>query len=263
MTLAQRGIANDNIMTAKMNRCLSLCGAILLFGIAPVALAYNPADLKKLIATNKCIGCDLSGADLSRQQLVNADLQAATLVGANLSGANLASAKLGGANLTGANLTRTNLTGAVLQAASLIDVNFANTNLTRTDLSYANLVNTNFRSAILNHTDLAGANLALADFTGVTLNGTSVERANLVGAKGINPASPTQNNDVTAPTQENAPGRIRQRKLPAPIVPNVDESAPIIRNRPRVYRIPPGLGSPQRLVPGGTRNTEPTNLGTE
>jgi hypothetical protein len=251
-------------MTAKTTRCLPFCLAIVFIAIAPAAWAYNPADLKKLTATNKCIGCDLSGADLSRKQLANADLQAANLVGANLSGTNLTGAKLGGANLTGANLNRTNLTGAVLQAASLIDVNFANTNLTRTDLSYANLVNTNFSSAIVNNTDLAGANLALADLTGVNLQSMSLTSANLVGAKGVNSGSPNRNNNYeTVPSQESAPGDIRQRKIPAPITPSVDESAPTIRNRPRVYRIPPGLGSPQRLVPGGTRNSTPTNLGTE
>jgi hypothetical protein len=252
-------------MTAKIiNHRLYYCWTLMLLSIAPVAHAYNPADLKTLIATKKCVGCDLSGANLSRKQLANADLQAANLVGANLSGANLSGAKLGGANLTGANLTKTNLTGAVLQAASLIDVNFTSTNLTNTDLSYANLVNTNFSSAIVNNTDLAGANLALADLTGVNLQSMSLTSANLVGAKGVNSGSPNRNNNYeTIPSQESAPGDIRQRKIPAPITPNVDESAPTIRNRPRVYRIPPGLGSPQRLVPGGTRNSAPTNLGTE
>jgi uncharacterized protein YjbI with pentapeptide repeats len=241
-----------------MNRRLSFyCALSCLLAIAPAANAYNPADLKTLIATNKCIGCDLSGADLSRKKLANADLQAANLVGANLSAANLTGAKLGGANLTGANLTKTNLTGAVLQAASLIDVNFTNTNLTRTDLSYANLVNTNFSKAVLSNTDLAGANLALADFTGANLSTTSLERANLVGAKGVTSTSPTRKLDTPAPS--NAPIKPNSTTT----FPNVDESAPTIRNRPRVYRIPAGLGSPNRTVPGGTRNSAPVNSGAE
>jgi uncharacterized protein YjbI with pentapeptide repeats len=241
-------------MTAKMNRRLYFCWTLIFLSIAPAAHAYNPADLKTLLATNKCIGCDLSGANLSRKQLVNADLQAANLVGANLSRANLTGAKLGGANLTGSNLTKTNFTGAVLQAASLIDVNFTNTNLTKADLSYANLVNTNFRMAILNNTDLAGANLALADFTGANLSTTSLDRANLVGAKGI-----------TSPSLSPAevPGNIRQQPNQPLTPPNVNESSTTIRNRPRIYRIPSGLGSPQRTVPGGTRNTEGVNLGND
>lgn len=242
-----------------MNYCLYFCCAVILLGIMPAAYAYNPADLKTLLATKKCIGCDLSGADLSRKQLVNADLQAANLVGANLTGTNLTNAKLSGANLTGATLNNTNLTQAVLQAASLIDVNFASTNLTRTDLSYANLVNTNFRSAILNKTDFGGANLALADFTGSNVSPTSLTSANLAGTKGVNSPSPTRTNDLPTPIQQ-APGTKnptdRDRDLP-----EVTESSPTIKQRPRVYRVPPGLGSPQRLVPGGTRQSAPIDSG--
>ena len=228
-----------------MNHRLYFCCAAILFGIAPMAVAYNPADLQILANTNKCVGCDLSGADLSRKQLVNADLQAANLVGANLSGTNLTNAKLGGANLTGANLASTNLTGAVLQAASLIDVNFMSTNLTRTDLSYANLVNTNFRSAILAQTELGGANLALADFTGVNLTTASLTNANLSGARGVSPPNPASDNPRDPSRQQpNSPVTI----------PNVNESSPIFK-RPPVYRIPPGLGCPQRTIPGGTRNS--------
>jgi hypothetical protein len=242
-----------------MNRRLYFyCGALIQLGMIPAAYAYNPADLKTLLATNKCVGCDLSGADLSRKQLVNADLQAANLVGANLTGANLSGAKLGGANLTGANFTSANFTQAVLQAASLIDVNFASTNLTRTDLSYANLVNTNFRTAILSHTDLAGANLALADFTGANLSSVSLTSANLIGAKGVNLPSPVRGGS----TQESSPRVTPGQRNRTPTLPDLEESSPAFR-RPRIYRIPPGLGSPQRLVPGGTRNAAPTNFGNE
>ncbi len=227
-----------------MNYRFYLCCTILQLGIIPAAYGYNPADLNTLITTNKCIGCDLSGVDLSRKQLVNADLQAANLVGAKLAGANLTGAKLGGANLTGADLTSTNLSGAVMQAASLIDVNFVDTNLTRTDLTYANLVNTNFSRAILRQTNLGAANLALADFTGANLTSTSLTDANLVGTKGI----------VLPPSRT-----IQPKPSPAPILrpptrglPDIEESSPVFRRRP-VYRIPPDLGKPQRLVPGGTR----------
>jgi Pentapeptide repeats (8 copies) len=239
-----------------MNYRLYFCCAVILLGVVPPASGYNPADLRTLMTTSKCVGCDLSGADLSRKQLVNADLQAANLVGANLTGTNLTSAKLGGANLTGANLTNTNLTGAVLQAASLIDVNFANTNLTRTDFSYANLVNTNFRSAILANTDLAGANLTLADFTGANLNSVSLTSANLAGTKGVNssssPAKP--NSPITNPSGSPNDSTTRQQQKN----PEIEESSPVFK-RPRVYRIPPGLGSPQRLVPGGTRQSAPVD----
>ncbi|WP_310485185.1 pentapeptide repeat-containing protein [Chamaesiphon sp. VAR_48_metabat_403] len=242
-----------------MNYRLYFFCAVICFGIATPANAYSPTDLKTLLSTKKCVGCDLSGADLSRKQLVNADLQAANLVGANLTGTNLSGAKLGGANLTGATLNNTNFTQAVLQAVSAIDVNFANTNLTRTDLSYANLVNTNFRTAILANTDLAGANLALADFTGVNLGNTSLTSANLAGAKGVI-RTPTQTAPITNPSSPNSIDRNR-KTVPgsSPANPDVEESSTVFQ-RPRIYRIPPGLGRPQRLVPGGTRQSDPVNF---
>jgi Pentapeptide repeats (8 copies) len=229
-----------------MNRRLFLFCVLIQLGIVPAVYAYNPAQVKVLLTTNKCVGCDLSGIDLSRKKLVNADLQAANLVGAKLVGTNLTGAKLGGANLTGADLTNTNLTQAVLQAASLIDVNFVGTNLTNTDLTYANLVNTNFSRAILSNTNLAVANLALADFTGANLSSTSLTDANLTGAKGIE----TQNR-TNDPRQIPTPGSPSTKPKP-----NINEGAEVFRRRP-VYRIPPDLGKPQRLIPGGTRISEP------
>jgi uncharacterized protein YjbI with pentapeptide repeats len=61
--------------------------------------AYNPEDVRRLLDTNACSGCDLTGANLR-----GANLRGANLSGANLSGANLSGADLSGANLSGANL---------------------------------------------------------------------------------------------------------------------------------------------------------------
>ncbi len=234
-----------------MKRHFSLYCIAFQLAIVPAAHAYSTADLNKLISTNKCVGCDLSGADLSRKQLVNADLQAANLVGAKLTNTNLTGAKLGGANLTGADLSNTNLSQAVLQAVSAIDVNFIGTNLTNTDLTYANLVNTNFSRATLRNTNLAGANLALADLTGANLTAMNLTDANLNGAKGVNAPTSNENNSVIQ--QQQSPGSTTRDR---PIKPNVEENSPIFRRRP-VYRIPADLGKPQRLVPGGTRVIAP------
>jgi uncharacterized protein YjbI with pentapeptide repeats len=57
---------------------------------------------------------NLTGADLTRANLTDADLTGADLTGANLTGTNLTSADLTGANLTGTNLTGADLTGANL-----------------------------------------------------------------------------------------------------------------------------------------------------
>lgn len=91
---------------------------------------------KRLIETNSCPRCDLTGVDLER---VN-------LPGANLEGANLARANLYLATLTKANLQNTVLRSAVLKGSDLADA------------------------------DLRGADLRGADFTGAYLIGTKLDR---------------------------------------------------------------------------------------
>jgi Pentapeptide repeats (8 copies)/G8 domain len=87
------------------------------------------------LSTNKCRGCDLSGADFSNAILTNVDLHGADLTGANLSnadlrGANLSDALLAGADLTGANLTGADLRGADLTDALTENANFKDAKLT-------------------------------------------------------------------------------------------------------------------------------------
>ncbi len=91
---------------------------------------------KRLIETNSCPRCDLTGVDLER---VN-------LPGANLEGANLTRANLYLATLTKANLQNTVLRSAVLKGSDLADA------------------------------DLRGADLRGADFTGAYLIGTKLDR---------------------------------------------------------------------------------------
>ena len=68
--------------------------------------AYDENDLQKLLATNSCVKCDLSGADLRKAELSNANLQGANLNKANLWRANLENANLDGCSLEDANLRR-------------------------------------------------------------------------------------------------------------------------------------------------------------
>jgi uncharacterized protein YjbI with pentapeptide repeats len=98
-------------------------GCLLTIGTAG---AWKQEDLDKLLDTNACSGCDLSGAllygaDLSGADLAGANLFGAQLPGANLSGANLTRANLHQANLDGANLSGANLTGANLVWATWTD----------------------------------------------------------------------------------------------------------------------------------------------
>ncbi|PZD74848.1 Secreted effector protein PipB [Acaryochloris thomasi RCC1774] len=85
--------------------------------------AEQPAQVRQLIETNICAGCDLSGADLSQAHLIGADLRNANLRDANLVEANLEGADLTGANLQGADLTQSFLTNAVLTKVNLDSVN--------------------------------------------------------------------------------------------------------------------------------------------
>ena len=74
--------------------------------------AWDQIDYQRLMATKKCVKCDLteaylSGADLTEAYLFYTNLSAADLSGANLSGADLNEVNLSGVNLEGANLTET------------------------------------------------------------------------------------------------------------------------------------------------------------
>ena len=66
--------------------------------------ARDKIDYQRLMATKKCVKCDLTEAYLSGQNLSVADLS-----GANLSGADLNEVNLSAANLEGANLTETKM----------------------------------------------------------------------------------------------------------------------------------------------------------
>ncbi|MGX9726583.1 MAG: pentapeptide repeat-containing protein [Candidatus Electronema sp. VV] len=113
-----------------MNVRAAVCASLLLLvvgqaGAAELLVSQVPEirqNFKRLLTTNACRGCNLSGAVLNRLNLAEADLEgadlsgaqlnAASLIGANLRGANLRGAWLGGADMTGANLLGANWEGA-------------------------------------------------------------------------------------------------------------------------------------------------------
>lgn len=72
-----------------------------LYVVTPVNAA-NPDHIRRLLNTNACPGCDLSGANLRGANLSGADLRNANLSYADLRGTNLQNANLAGANLYGA-----------------------------------------------------------------------------------------------------------------------------------------------------------------
>ena len=63
------------------------------------ALAFNQADVDRLLADRSCPGGDLKGAILRNEDLTEANLDGADLSYANLNGAVLEKASLKGANL--------------------------------------------------------------------------------------------------------------------------------------------------------------------
>ena len=91
---------------------MALCGS-------GTAIAFDETDLKKFKALNRCIGCDLNGANLEEGLWIGASLWNANLIGANLSGANLSGADLESANFSGADLSTTFLTNVNLDSAIL------------------------------------------------------------------------------------------------------------------------------------------------
>jgi uncharacterized protein YjbI with pentapeptide repeats len=131
---------------------------------------------------------DLSGADLSRAGLSGAYLSRANLTKANLLRAELVEADLRGANLTEANLLRANLRWADLSGADLSGANLLRANLSGADLSGANLKGANLEEVLFLRTNLEGAslekaNLCGADLQGVLLVGTRLANANLTGCR--------------------------------------------------------------------------------
>ena len=118
----------------------ALLGSLLLSGCnngdtASDSSSIVDENITKLLTTNECEQCDLSGADLSNS--------------------NLRSAKLFGANLSDANLSHSDLYRA--------DLHYTN-------LQNANLQNAYMKDADLKHADLRDADLRDADLTGADLN---------------------------------------------------------------------------------------------
>ena len=125
-----------------------LLGALAILFAVSSAGAFDPKAREKLIFSNHCEGCDLSGAALS-----NFHLEGAGLVGADLS-----NSKLQSAYLLGANLENANLRGANLSAAILDDARFKGADLTDAILVKARLGSADLSDAIgLTQAQLDGA----------------------------------------------------------------------------------------------------------
>ncbi len=118
------------------------------------AKAANPSHIEQLMNTRACVGCNLSGADLSQTHLIGVDLRDANLEGANLTEANLEGADLTGADLEGANLTAAFLTNAVFKQADLDEVNLRNAIIYDANVSGASMEDMNLTGAQIFNTGI-------------------------------------------------------------------------------------------------------------
>ena len=75
--------------------------------VASNAGAFSKIDVKKLLAVNVCVSCDLSGADLRDANLVKANLRGVEMSGAYFSKADLSRAVLWNADTKGAIFCKT------------------------------------------------------------------------------------------------------------------------------------------------------------
>jgi uncharacterized protein YjbI with pentapeptide repeats len=147
-------------------------------------------------------GADLSGADLSRAELIDSDLRGALFGGAilreanlhralltdadlrstDLSGALLTETNLRRANLCAADLSGADLSGATLSRAVLDEANLTRATLRRAHLYGASLTRADLHSAVLIEANLGEANLSEANLTDTRLRGALLREANLSGA---------------------------------------------------------------------------------
>ncbi len=146
----------------------------MLIAVAGRIEAFDPAHLKKLLATNSCPGCDLSGAKLSNKDLRKANLEGANLQGVKLVFTKFDEANLRGANLDGAKIMRADFFGANLEGAILTnlkkgDMTFQGANLRRADFTNSNVTKGRFGSGKSRGKQYPPADITGANFTGAKM----------------------------------------------------------------------------------------------
>ena len=144
----------------------------------------NPIDVDmsgKDLTGNDLSNTVITDINLSNAILVDADLSNTILIGTTLTKTNLTGANLTGTTLTGMDLTNTILRGANLTGANLYGVNLSGMDLTNTILRGANLTGANLTGTTLTGMDLTNTILRGANLTGATLTGMDLTNANLAG----------------------------------------------------------------------------------
>lgn len=187
-------------ITQRLRQCGKISVALVAVTAFIYALAHSPSaqaldedDVKRLIETGDCPGCDLREADLRRLDLTGANLE-----GANLQGANLFYTILDGANLSGTDMRSANLTyvralpivvdeiddaGRNLTIpAQFIDADLEGALLNYADFSGALMEQTNFQDAYIHKTRFVGSDLSLSNFETTFVHDVDLRGANLCGS---------------------------------------------------------------------------------
>ena len=162
----------------------------------------NPIDVDmsgKDLTGNDLSNIVITDTNLSNAILVDADLSNTILIGTTLTKTNLTGANLTGTTLTGMDLTSTILRGANLTDATLTGMDLTNANLTGQDLSDHDLMDViftgadlsnsvlpddglsgkNFDNSILDGVDLSGKDLSHSDFRHTSFKNTNLKNTNL------------------------------------------------------------------------------------
>jgi len=117
--------------------CVLILLALPLFAAASPALAANPAQVAKIHGgIVDCVGCDLSGADLTNTCVKARDLHGANFDGANATLMCMSFANFTGASFRGADLSAANLASAKMDGADLTGAKTAITSFLGTDLRH-------------------------------------------------------------------------------------------------------------------------------
>ncbi|PZV16991.1 MAG: pentapeptide repeat-containing protein [Pseudanabaena sp.] len=113
-------------MEDLINSCLVISGLTLaISSICWTDLAFaDPNQIRQVLQTRECPGCDLSRTRLSFANLRNANLRNANLFSADLKFVDLRDANLIGAILDKADLSGADLTGADLTSTYMTETNF-------------------------------------------------------------------------------------------------------------------------------------------
>ncbi len=115
---------------------------------------------------------NVSRSDYSRDEVIAKVKAGESLEGANLSGLDLSHDNLDGSMLNGANLSKTRLSFTTFNRAQMVGVNLRGADLLATSMNNANLTDADFTNAILNGVMFVGAVLENADMRNVTGFGT-------------------------------------------------------------------------------------------